>query len=118
PIRRAAAEAGPAARSSHTEVGEDLQPIAEQARAEEVLARVLLARLAEPLGELGIAQEIERALRRLLDRGDQKARLAVDDLQRDAAHVAADRRPALPERLGDGEPEALANRLLQDYVGL
>ena len=32
--------------------------------------------------------------------------------------LPADRRPPLPERLGDGQPEALADRLLQADVGL
>ncbi len=51
-------------------------------------------------------------------RGDEEAGLAVLHLQRDAAHVAADERAALPERLRHGQPEALARRLLDHHVGL
>ncbi len=53
-----------------------------------------------------------------LGRGDEEAALAVLDLQRDAADVAADRRPSLPQRLGHRQPEALADRLLDRDVGL
>ena len=59
-----------------------------------------------------------RALGGLLGRVHQEAGLAVLDLERDAADVAGDRRAALPERLGDGQAEALADRLLQHHVGL
>src|SRR5262249_16827702 len=41
-------------------------------------------------------------------------RIAVRDLQRDPADGAGDHRLALPERFRDGEPESLAQRLLQD----
>ena len=40
------------------------------------------------------------------------------DLERDPTDVAGDRRPSLPQRLGDGEAEALADRLLDHDVGL
>ena len=59
-----------------------------------------------------------RSLRALLGRGTRKPVSPSYDLQRDAADVAADRRPALPQRLGDGQPEALADRLLDADVGL
>ena len=51
-------------------------------------------------------------------RVDEEAGDAVVDLQGDPADVAADHRPALPLGLGDGEPEALADRLLHADVGL
>ncbi len=71
----------------------------------------------ERLAERRVAQDVERARRALLDGVDEVARLAVGDLQRDAADVAADERPALPQRLGDGQAEALARRLLDHDLG-
>ena len=53
----------------------------------------------------------------LLDGRDEVAGDAVLDLQRDPADVAADERPALPQRLGHGQAEALARRLLDHDVG-
>ena len=66
---------------------------------------------------LGIGQQLDRALRALVDRVDEVAVLAVADLQHDAAGPPADDRPALPETLGHGEAEALAQRLLDHDVG-
>ena len=51
----------------------------------------------EPLAEIGLAQDPQRALGALLGRGDEEAGLAVLHLERDAAHVAADER-ARPSR--------------------
>ena len=56
-------------------------------------------------------------LRRGLDVVDEEAVHAVFDLQRDAAAPAADDRPALPQSLAHGEPEAFAQRLLHHDVG-
>lgn len=39
----------------------------------------------------------------------------MDHLERDPAHRARDHRAPLPQRLGDGEREALAQRLLKHY---
>src|SRR5918999_552517 len=50
--------------------------------------------------------------------GRYAARLAVLHLERDAALLAADERPGLPERLGDRQAEALPGRLLDHHVGL
>ena len=41
----------------------------------------------------------------------------VEHLVLDPAHAARDDRPRLPHRLGDGQPEALGQRLLHDDVG-
>ena len=48
------------------QIFEDPQPVAQQARREEVLAHVLLAGAAELLAELGLAQDLECALGALL----------------------------------------------------
>ena len=72
----------------------------------------------EPLAQLGVAEDLDARLGGLLGRVDQVAGLAVLDLERDAAHVAGDRGPRLPERLGDRQAESLADRLLQHHVGL
>src|ERR1700709_813167 len=79
---------------------------------------MFLARPPEPLAELGGGEDLEAARGALLGGVDQEAGLAVCDLQWDAANVAADRRPPLPQRLGHGQAEALADRLLQADVGL
>ena len=81
-------------------------------------AHVLLARAPEPLAEVGLAQDAQRALGALLGRGDEEAGLAVLHLERDAADVAADERAALPERLRHRQAEALARGLLDHHVGL
>ena len=53
----------------------------------------------------------------VLDGVDEVAVHAVVDLERDAAAAPADDRPALPQPFADGEPEALAQRLLDHDVG-
>src|SRR3954454_8262850 len=100
------------------ELGEHPQPVGEQARGQDPPTRPLLAGAAEPAAELGVLEDRGGALGGFVRGRDQVAVLAVDDLQRDATHVAADRRAPLPERLGDGQPEALPDRLLHDHVGL
>src|SRR5262249_29199671 len=84
----------------------------------ELATGVFLAGPAEPLAQLRVGEDLQAALGALLGGVDEEATLAVDDLQGDAADVAGDRRPPLPERLGVGEAEALADRLLQADVGL
>ncbi len=81
-------------------------------------AHVLLAAPAEPLAQVGLAQDAQRAVGALVGGRDEEAGLAVLHLERDAAHVAADEGAPLPERLGHGEPEALAGGLLDHHVGL
>src|SRR5687767_14133140 len=79
------------------QVFEDTQPVAQEPRGEEMRAYVLLAGAPELPAELRILQVVERAFRALLGRGHEEARLTLCDLKRDAAHVAADERPRLPE---------------------
>src|SRR5258708_680971 len=107
-----------AVRLRSVEVGEDLEPVAQQTRREELLARVFLAGAAEALAELGVGEDLEAALRTLGRGVDQVAADAILDLQGDSADVAGDRRAPLPERLGHRQPKALADRLLQADVGL
>src|SRR3954453_13825884 len=97
---------------------EDAKPVAEQPGREEVAPHVLLATPPEVLGQCRIAEDAQRAVRALLDRGDQIAGLSVVHLERDASDPATDERPGLPDGLADREPEALARRLLDDHVGV
>src|SRR6185437_17026451 len=96
--------------TSGVETVQQVEPVAQQPRREELAARVFLAFAAERLAEPGVVEDLEAALGALLGGVDEEAGDAVLDLQRDAADVAADRRPPLPERLGDGQPEPLADR--------
>ena len=48
---------------------------------------------------------------------DQQTRLAVVDLVPDSADPACDDRPLLPHRLGDRQPEALGEALLDNHAG-
>src|SRR3954454_15997167 len=100
------------------ERGEDPHPVEQQAGREEPLAAALLAGPPEPPAELGVLEDLRAALGCLVGRVDQVAVLAIDDLQRNAADVPGDRRSAFPEGLRHRQPEALADRLLQDDVGL
>src|SRR6476661_1176807 len=86
-------------RGSGVEVRQQPEPVAQQARREELATGVLLAGAAQPLAQLRVGEDLEAALGALRGRVDQEAALAVGDLQRDAPDVAADRRAALPERL-------------------
>src|SRR5215210_7271381 len=67
------------------ELAEDLEPVAHQARGEEVGPHVLLAGAPEMLAEPGVAQDPQRPVGALLGARDQVAGGAVLDLQRDAA---------------------------------
>src|SRR3954466_4464147 len=82
-----------------------------------MLADMLLAASSESLPERGVVQNLQRALGTVLDRGHEIARLAVLDLERDAADVAADEGPPLPQRLRHRQAEALARGLLDHDVG-
>ena len=87
------------------------------------IPRVEIADMAPPApaeaeAELGVLEKGEGALGALLGRVDQEARIAVDDLQRDAANVPRHRGARLPQRLGHGQPEALLDGLLHHDVGL
>ena len=83
----------PATQPSQHARAKILQVVAQVARGEEVLAHVLLAAPAQRLAERGVAQDsrsARRSPRRLTTRYPE---IAVLDLQRDAADVAADERP-------------------------
>src|SRR4051794_41568627 len=97
---------------------EDTQPVAQEPWREEVLAHVLLPCAPQLLAEVGVAQELECALGALLGGRHEVAGRAVLHLERDAPYVAADEGARLPERLGDGQPEALTGRFLDHDVGL
>src|SRR4051812_2658740 len=97
---------------------EDPQPVAQQPRCQEVLADVFLAGAPELLAEVGLAQDPQCAVGALLGRRHEVAGRPVLHLQRDAADVAADERARLPERLRDGQAEALTSRLLDQHLGL
>src|SRR5207342_1334751 len=84
----------------------------------EALAGALLAGTAQPPAQLRVLEDLDGALRGILGGGDEISILPLDDLERNAAHVAADCRAALPERLRDRQAEALPDRLLHDQVGL
>src|SRR5262245_5578875 len=92
---------------------EEGEPVAEQARRQEVRPHVLLAAQRAGTRGLGVAESLEARSRTLLRRVHQPSRLAVADLDDDAAHPPGDGGPRLPERLADREPEPLANRLLE-----
>ena len=51
-------------------------------------------------------------------RVDEQPALAVDDLVLDAADAAGDDGAVLPHRLGDGQPEALGEALLDDDLAV
>src|SRR5213079_1961908 len=103
---------------SAVDVVEQLQPVAQQPRRQEHPPGVLLALAAELLAQLRVTEDLQAALGTLRRGVDEEAADAVFDLQRNPADVAGDRRPSLPERLGDGQPEPLADRLLQADVRL
>src|SRR3954451_19012831 len=79
---------------------------------------MFLAAAAELLAESGVLEDLERMPSAVLGGGDEVAGLPVRHLERDPADVAADERPRLPQRLADGQPEALARRLLDHDVGV
>src|SRR5690349_13225919 len=86
------------------QLGEYLQPVAQQARHQELLADVLLAGEPESAAEAGVLEDLPGTLGALVDARDEEAGDAVLDLQRDPADVTADERPRLPDRLRDGQP--------------
>ena len=79
------------------QLGEEAQPVLELAGREEVLAHVLAALRAQRVGADRVGEQVDGALRALLDRVDEVAVVAVADLQLDAAGAPADR-PAGPSR--------------------
>src|SRR5207248_7584525 len=93
-----------AGRRHSSQFVEDTKPVAEQARSEEMPPHVLLARPSQALPELRLAQDAQSPLGAFLRRSHKEPGGPVLDLKRNAAHVAADERPRLPERLRDGQP--------------
>ena len=77
-------------------------------------AHELLAVQGHGPGLLGILEDCVQRLGAFGDGVDEVAGLAVLDLVDDPAHAARDHGPALPEPLGDGEPESLLDRLLDE----
>src|SRR5438445_3206656 len=100
-----------------TEIPEEMQPVFELARRQEVAAGVVATCFAHRLGLGRVPQEIGRAFRRVFDAVDEVAVLSVVDLHGDAAAASAYDRPTLPESFAHGQPEAFAQRLLHHDVG-
>src|SRR5215204_1244061 len=63
------------------ELAEQLQPVAQQAGGEELPPGVFLAGPPQALAQLGVAENLHAPLRAGLGRVDQKAALAIVDLQ-------------------------------------
>src|SRR5690348_1978663 len=95
------------------QIGEEAEIVAQVGRREEILAHYLAAALAHLARAGRIAHQFQHALGALFDARHQIARLAILNLQRNAADIAADDWAALPQPLRDGQAEALAERLLQ-----
>src|SRR5450432_202651 len=85
--------------SLHPDLTEHRQPVPQQPRRQEAPPDRLLAGPPEALPEAGVGEDLERTLSALLGAAYEEPRLAVGDLQRDAAHIAADERSRLPDRL-------------------
>ena len=64
-----------------------------------------------------VLEQLDDAGGRVFDIVDQEAADAVLDLMLDAADIAADHGGTFPHRLGDGQAEALADRILQHHRG-
>src|SRR5438046_1569322 len=89
----------------------ELRPVLERRDAQVVLANALVPGVPEALRELTVAEDhLERARKLGGIRGiaDEQSVDAVADLILDAADRARDDGAPLPQRLGDGEAEALA----------
>src|SRR2546422_1848414 len=97
---------------------EEDEPVAEQPRRQEVPAHVLLAAQRTLPRRLRLSQDLDARGRARLRRVDEPAGLAVDDLHPNPADVAGDSRPSLPQPFAHGQPEAFANRLLDDGAGV
>ncbi len=64
-----------------------------------------------------VLEQLDRACDELVERPGQVAADPVLELDRYSSRSAGDHRRALPERLGDDEPESLADALLDRHVG-
>src|SRR5437763_14213812 len=103
-------------RPSDLQAIEHLQPVSQESGHQEALADRFLARSPQPLAEARVAEDLERPVGALLDARDQESRLAVGHLERDPADIAADERPRLPDRLGNGETKPFTGGLLDHHV--
>ena len=72
---------------------------------------------AELVALVRVGEELEDPVRALLDGIDEVAADAVLELEGDASGPPGDDGRALPERFGDDEPEALADRFLDHDLG-
>src|SRR5258707_8396976 len=91
--------------------------LAQLAREQEVLAHEP-PRLGPEFGDgVRAVQQVADPERGALGRVHEEARVEIEYLQPDPARVAADDGFALPHGLGDGEPEALTQRLLPQRAG-
>src|SRR5207249_5509018 len=96
------------------ELARELELVAQVTRDEEVLSHMLAAGLAHTAAQHRILEQLDRPLRAVVDARHEEPRHSVDHLGRDAADRAGDDGDALPQGFRDDEPEALAERLLDD----
>src|SRR5262249_4981675 len=80
---------------------EEREPVAQQARREEVPPHVLLAHESAGAGGERVGEDLETRSSALLRGVDQPAADTVLDLGHDPADTAGHGRPGLPERFGD-----------------
>ena len=73
---------------------------------------MLAADVAHALRQLLVAQERKDSFGALLRGVDEIAGLAVDELERNAAHVARHHRPSFPQRFRDHQAEPFPHRFL------
>src|SRR5437763_3331738 len=97
---------------------EQLEPVTQQARHQELPADRFLARPPQPLAQARIAQDLQTPRRALLDARDQETGFAIGHLQGYSAHRAADQGPALPDRLGHRQTEPLTRGLLDHHIAM
>jgi len=85
-------------------------------RQQEMTAHVLMAGLAVGLPEIAVAQQLRDLLGAVVHAVDEEAVIGRRHLHGDASGVTRHHGPALPQRLGDDEPESFTERLLHDDV--
>src|SRR6266568_2856920 len=81
---------------------------------QEVLADVLVGLLTEPLRNGWVRKQETNLVGGAFDGMDEQPRVLVDDLEGDAADRRSHHRLLLPHSFSDGQPEALAQALLDD----
>src|SRR5215218_4972801 len=97
------------------QIGVEFELVGDQAREEESVPYYLPSRSCQLGTFLGITEQEEELFGALLDGADKEAAGAAWHLHGDAAGLTRDHRGALPQRLGDDEPEALADGLLDAH---